>query len=178
MHLTQVGRNCIGTTPEVCERRLELKINYYKKWCDRDGGYDKKRYIPNLLVIKAKPGQTTVTLMKHLESQFNYLAKQHRQSLLLDTPITDEFGELQYYRRRPPLLYSLLNINANVIVNTWDSANPAAEVRNIAAFDFKDGGQSLWNGFRVAIVMNAAKNALMPHVHEYEDESESDDPDL
>jgi hypothetical protein len=157
---------------------MHVYFKSYIKWCERDGGYHNKRFIPVIALVVAGHNQTTEKTIQNLTSQMGFLAEKHRENLLLPTPFTNNDGKVEIYRRRPPLLYGLLISKSNVIVVTLDSANPEATIRHIAVFDFLKRAEAMWNGLAVAIVCNAAKRSMIPYVDELEDDSEEEDVDL
>jgi len=169
--LTSLGRN---VHEETCARRLERSFKSYLRHTEIDAGYAGLRFLPVLTIVKANPGESTESIMKNVTTQLNFLAHEHRKHLTLKNPVTNEFGEVEIYRRRPPLLYGLLIAHHIVIVVTLDSSVPGAEIRNIAHFDMLDAEQSLWNGLAIAIVCNAAKRSIMPFIAEFDPDSDDD----
>ena len=46
--------------------RMSVALKHYIKWSEIDGGYDKLRFFPTLVVVTAKKNQTTARIMKTL----------------------------------------------------------------------------------------------------------------
>ena len=163
---------------QTSTRFIEQALKAYVKWTERDGGYAKKRFLPVLTIITGKPSQPTDRISKAITDQMQLSAKQHREYLLLPEPRVNETGEIDPYRRQPPLLYGIIVAQTITIFVTLDSSKPEAKLRHIAHFDFKDGKMSVWNGFALAIICVVARNYLMSIKDELEDDDESSsDPD-
>lgn len=152
-------------------------IKNYIKWSERDGGYFKKRFFPVLTIVTGKPNQPTERISKAITDQMQMLAKQHRDYLALTQPRIDEVGEVELYRRQPPLLYGIIVAQSIAIFVTLDSSNPEAKIRHITHFDFKDGKMAVWNGFALAIICVVARNYIMSIKDEFEDDDEEPDVD-
>ena len=106
------------------------------------------------------------------------LAGLHRKTLALPEPRSNGLGEVELYKRRPPLLYGIIVAQSIAIFVTLDSSNPDATLRHIAHFDFKEPKVHVWNGFALAIICVIARNYTMSFKDEYEDDDESEsDPD-
>jgi hypothetical protein len=46
--------------------RMSVALKHYIKWSEIDGGYDKLRFFPTLVLVTAKKNQTTARIMKTL----------------------------------------------------------------------------------------------------------------
>lgn len=148
-------------------------LNDYIKWTERDGGYFKKKFIPVLAVVTGKPNQATDRISKSITDLMQYHAKQHRDLLVLTEPRTNEIGEIEVYRRPPPLLYGVIVAQTIAIFVTLDSSNPDAKLRHIAHFDFNEPKMDAWNGLALAIICVVARNYVMSIRDEFEDDDES-----
>lgn len=160
------------------EKLIAKGIHEYIKWSERDGGFDKLRFLPVLVVVAARPNQSTERISVAIEQQMTFLAKRHREYLALPTAHTNELGEVEKYRRQPPLLYGVIVAQTMVIFVTMDSANPELKVKHLFHFDFKDKSMDVWNGFAISFVVIMARNYVMGVKDDLEEESEESDPDL
>ncbi|KAG0652580.1 hypothetical protein D0Z07_0440 [Hyphodiscus hymeniophilus] len=159
-------------------RSIDRALKAYIKWTERDGGYIKKRFLPVLTVVTGKPNQPTDRISKAITNQMQLAAKQHRDHLHLPEPFTNEVGDVEIYRRQPPLLYGIIIAQSITIYVTLDSSKPEAKLRHIAHFDFKEVKMAVWNGFALAIICCVARNYLMSIKDELEEDDESSsDPD-
>ena len=159
-------------------RTIENALRSFIKWTERDGGYAKKRFLSVMTVVTGKPNQPTDRISKSITDQMQLSAKQHREYLLLPKSRVNEVGEVEEYRRQPPLLYGVIVAQTIAIFVTLDSSKPDANLRHIAHFDFKDGKMAVWNGFALAIICAVARNYLMSIKDELEDDDEPEsDPD-
>jgi hypothetical protein len=162
----------------IATRSIERALKAYIKWSEMDGGYFKKRFFPVLTIVTGKPNQPTEQISKAITDQMQLLAEQHRENLLLPEPQINELGEVEMYRRQPPLLYGIIVAQTIAIFVTLDSSNPDAKLRHIAHFDFKESKMAVWNGFALAIICVVARNYIMSIRDELEDDDESSsDPD-
>jgi len=160
------------------EKLVAKGIHDYIKWSEKDGGFDKLRFLPVLVVVTARPNQSTARISAAIEQQMTFLAKRHREYLALPAEHTNELGEVEKYRRQPPLLYGMIVAQTMVIFVTMDSANPESRVKHLTHFDFKDKPMDIWNGFAIAFVVIMARNYVMSIKDELEEETEESDPDL
>ena len=136
------------------------------------------RFLPVLTVVTGKPNQSTDRISKAVLDQMQFLSQKHRDFLALPEPQTNELGEIEIYRRKPPLLYGIIVAQSIVIFVTLDSSKPGANLRHIAHFDFKDSKVGVWNGFALAIICVVARNYLMSVKDEFEEDDEPEsDPD-
>lgn len=150
----------------------------YTKWCEKDGDYFKRRSIPVLTVVTGKPKHSTERISKNITAQMQFLARKHREFLLLPEPRTNELGEVELYRRPPPLLYGIIVAQTIAIFVTLDSSNPEAKLRHISHFDFKEPRVHVWHGIALAIICVVARNYTMSVKDEFEvDDESSSDPD-
>jgi hypothetical protein len=161
-----------------CERLIAKEIQRYIKWSERDGGFNKMRFIPVLTVVAARHKEAIASISKSITDQMEFLAEKHRESLALAKPRTDERGELNLYSRRPPLLYGIIVAQTMTIFVTLDSSDPQARLRHVSHFDFKEKNVDVWNGVALAIIVIVARNYLMSIKDEFEvDDASSSDPD-
>lgn len=108
-----------------------------------------------------------------------FLARKHRELLVLPSPRINECGETELYSKQPPLLYGIIVAQTLAIFVTLDSADPEAKLRHIAHVDLKVHGHAVWNGLAIAIVVVIARNYIMSIKDDLEeDDVESSDPDL
>lgn len=170
--ITQLGSR-LNLNLDNHATRLRTGINAYIRWADRNGGYDKLRFIPVIVVLEVKNHHTTTQIMKRLNDQLHFLAAKHREYLSINEP-----GEVETYTRRPPLLYGLVIVRSSVFISTLDSANPNAVIRNIHRVDFSAQDQSFWNGLAVALTVCCARTYTMSIKDELEPDDEEPDPDL
>jgi hypothetical protein len=163
---------------EKATQYIAKALKDYIKWSERDGGYFKMRFLPVLTVVTGKPNQSTDRISKAILDQMQFLAQKHRDFLALPEPRTNELGEVELYRRQPPLLYGIIVAQTIAIFVTLDSSKPEANLRHIAHFDFKEPKVDVWNGFALAIICVLARNYLMSIKDEFEEDDESEsDPD-
>ncbi|CZR63356.1 uncharacterized protein PAC_13253 [Phialocephala subalpina] len=160
------------------EKLIAKGIQDYIKWSERDGGYHQKRFLPVLVVVAAKPHEATSTISAAIEDQMKFLAERHRENLALDEEHINEVGQVEKYRRQPPLLYGIIVARTMVIFTTMDAADPEAKVKHLTHFDFKDKPMDVWNGFAIAYTVIMARNYTMSIKDELEDEPEETDVDL
>ncbi|PQE07590.1 hypothetical protein CJF30_00007356 [Rutstroemia sp. NJR-2017a BBW] len=158
------------------EPLMEQIIQHYITWTEKDGGYHKKKFIPVLALIRGRWGATSSEVQKTLKDQMNYLAKQHRETLLLPKPITTATGEVEIYSRRPPIIYGILCAQMKTIFVTMDSSDPNAAIRHIGHCDFDDSTKHFWNGLSIAIVATVAKRYMMSIKDQLEDDPPVFDP--
>ncbi|CZT45426.1 uncharacterized protein RSE6_05733 [Rhynchosporium secalis] len=160
----------VGRQPE---KMVAKEIQNYIKWAERDGGYQKKRFIPVHTVVAARSSQTAGSIGVALASQMKFLAEQHRASLRLSD---DESGET--YAKPLPLLYGLVVAQTKVILVTHDSAQPDTEANVLSTLDLTNKDMDVWNGFAIAFMVIAARNYLMSMIDELEpDNTVTDDED-
>ena len=161
------------------EKYMAREIRRYIKWSEKDGGYNKRRFIPVLTVVAARPRESIDSISKKITDQMDFLAERHREFLALPSPRFNEINETEQYLRKPPLLYGIIVAQTKAIFVTFDSSDPQAKLRHIAHVDLKDEGHHVWNGLAIAIVVVAARNYLMSIKDELEEETEdsSTDPD-
>jgi hypothetical protein len=163
---------------EKATQYIAKALKDYIKWSEIDGGYFKKRFIPVLTIITGKPKEPTDRISKAITDQMQFLAKKHRDFLILTEPRTNEIGKVEVYRRQPPLLYGIIVAQTIAIFVTLDSSNPEAKLRHIAHFDFKEPKMDVWNGFALAIICVVARNYMISVKDEFEeDDASSSDPD-
>ncbi|KAE8447722.1 hypothetical protein EG329_010529 [Mollisiaceae sp. DMI_Dod_QoI] len=161
------------------EQLIAKGIQDYIKWSERDGGYDKMRFLPVLVVVAARPRESTTTISTAIEDQLKFLAERHREHLALPKEHINELGEIEKYSRRPPLLYGMIVARTMVIFVTMDSADASGKIKHLNHFDFKDKPMDVWNGFAIAYMVIMARNYIMSIKDELEEETEeSSDPDL
>lgn len=178
--LVNLGLRIKGA-PTHGTKYISKALKDYIKWTEKDGGYFKKRFIPILTVYIGKPNQPASMITKNIHDQMKFLARQHREHLVLpETPNkVNERGEVRLYRRPPPLLYGIVVAQNIAIFVTLDSSNSESKLRHIAHFDFKDEKVHVWSGFALAIICVIARNHLMAVKDEFEDDEDSEsDPDL
>lgn len=162
------------------EQFIAYEIKKYIQWAEKDGGYNKLRFIPVLTLVSARPREAIDSISKKITAQMEFLAKKHRDHLILPAPRTNELGDVELYSKHPPLLYGIIVAQSLAIFVTLDSADPEAKLRHVAHVDFKENGHSIWSGLGVAIVIVLARNYIMAMKDELEeDDAESEtDPDL
>ncbi|KAH8678983.1 hypothetical protein BGZ60DRAFT_525715 [Tricladium varicosporioides] len=158
------------------EKFIEKQIKDYIKWSEQDGGYHKKRFIPVLTVVAAKPGQSTEFITKSMTNQMQFLAERHREYLGVHINADEVIDSMDANKRAPPLLYGIIVAQHFAIFVTLDSADPKATLKSIEHFDFTKKNMDVWNGFALAIMVIMARNYLMSIRDELEtdDEPESD----
>lgn len=163
---------------EKATQYIAKALKDYIKWSENDGGYLKKRFIPILTVVTGKPNQPTDRISKAITDQMQFLAQKHRDLLILTEPRTNELGEVELYKRQPPLLYGIIVAQTIAIFVTLDSSKPEAKLRHITHFDFKEPKMDVWNGLALAIICVVARNYMMSIKDEFEeDDDSSSDPD-
>jgi hypothetical protein len=155
---------------------MEQIIQHYITWTEKDGGYHKKKFIPVLALIRGRWGASSSEVQKTLKDQMNYLARQHRETLLLPEPVTTATGEVEIYSRRPPIIYGILCAQMKTIFVTMDSSDPNAAIRHIGHCDFDDSTKHFWNGLSIAIVATVAKRYMMSIKDQLEDDPPVFDP--
>jgi hypothetical protein len=162
------------------EHFIAYEIKKYIQWAEKDGGYRKLRFIPILTLVAARPRESIDSISKKITDQMEFLAKKHRELLVLPAPRMNELGEIELYSKQPPLLYGIIVAQTLAIFVTLDPADPQAKLRHVAHVDFKQNGHALWSGLGVAIVVIIARNYIMSIKDEFEkDDAESEvDPDL
>ncbi|KAM3072361.1 hypothetical protein ACMFMG_009170 [Clarireedia jacksonii] len=158
------------------EALMEQIIQHYITWTEKDGGYHRKKFIPVLCLIRGRWGASSSEVQKTLKDQMNYLARRHRETLLLPKPITTATGEVEIYSRRPPIIYGILCAQMKTIFVTMDSSDPNAAIRHIGHCDFDDSTKHFWNGLSIAIVATVAKRYMMSIKDELEDDPPVFDP--
>jgi len=158
------------------EPLIEREIKKYISYTEKDGRFDRKRFLPVISVVKARPGQEIDSITKAITTEMAFLTEKHREAL--DFRV-DEASEPDANKRTPPVLYGMIVARTMVIFVTFDSANPNATLRHIIHFDFMDKKLDAWNGFAIAIMAICARNYTMTIKDELEDDDEPiSDPDL
>ncbi|TAQ91675.1 hypothetical protein B7494_g65 [Chlorociboria aeruginascens] len=161
------------------ERLITKEIENYIKWTENDGGYAKKRFIPVITVMAARPKQSLEQLSRAFEGQMKFLAARHREVLALPPGHINELGEVQLYARRPPILYGIIVAQSKIIFFTLDSSNPDANTKHIRHFDLQESNMGIWNGLSIAIILIVARNYIMSIKADLEDDDEPEsDPDV
>ncbi|TVY24728.1 hypothetical protein LHYA1_G005637 [Lachnellula hyalina] len=162
-----------GGAPEPLVAR---EIKRYIQYTEKDGGYSRKRFLPVISVVRARPGEAIDSITQAITSEMTFLAEKHRESLGFH--INGE-SELDANKRVPPLLYGMIVARTNVIFVTLDSANPDATIRHMTHFDFAVKKMDVWNGFAISIMAICARNYTMATKDELEDDDDPEsDPDL
>ncbi|TVY90818.1 hypothetical protein LAWI1_G002998 [Lachnellula willkommii] len=162
-----------GRAPEPL---VEREIKRYIQYTEKDGGYSRKRFLPVISVVRARPGAAIDTITQAITSEMTFLAEKHRESLGFQI---NGDSELDANKRIPPLLYGMLVARTNVIFVTLDSANPNATIRHMTHFDFAIKKMDVWNGFAISIMAICARNYTMAIKDELEvDDDPESDPDL
>lgn len=155
------------------EKMVAKEIQNYIRWAERDGGYQKKRFIPVHTVVAARSSQTAGSIGAALASQMKFLAEQHMASLRISP---DESSEK--YSKPLPLLYGLVVAQTKVILVTHNSAEPGSESKVLATLDLTNKDMDVWNGFAIAFMVIAARNYIMSMKDELEpDNTMTDDED-
>ena len=157
------------------ERPLLREVNAYIKWSERDGGYDRLRFLPVLTVVAARPGQSISSISTSITNQLAFLAEQHRD--LLRVPLTADQGELESFRRDPPLLYGIIIAQTMAIIVTLDSADHNAKIRHLYHVNFKEKGLDVWNSIAIAQVVIVARNFTMSVKEEFDEDDPPSDID-
>ena len=159
-------------------RCITREIKAYIKWSERDGGYYNRRFLPVLVVVTGKPGQSNARVGDNLMSQFKFLARQHREYLA--EPLSGDDTRGPRFRRTPPLLYGILVVRTLVVIFTYDSSQLNPDLLKITSFNFNgvDSSQEVWDCIGIAAVVICARNYLMATKDEFEVEIEEVDPDL
>ncbi|KAI1006586.1 hypothetical protein K3495_g1634 [Podosphaera aphanis] len=164
------------------EKLIIKEINNYTKWSERDGGYVKMRYIPVLATIAARPKQTIDSLSSAIDGKMRALAEEYRIAYTNPQELHEgghEYGEIENYIRRPPLLYGIIVAQTIVILVTLDSSNPDATIRHMQHFDFTEKGTDAWIGLAIAMTVIVARNYIMSIKDELEIETQPEsDVDL
>ncbi|RKF76954.1 hypothetical protein GcC1_067015 [Golovinomyces cichoracearum] len=160
---------------------IAREIHNYIKWSERDGKYSRMRFLPVLTTVIARPKQSMNSLSAAINSQMNFLAQRHRESLII--PETHDEQENNFrgkdnYIKQPPLLYGVIVAHTVIIFVTLDSANVDATVKHMQHFDFREQGADAWNGFAIAILIIVARNYIMSIKKELEDDESDLDVDL
>ncbi|RDL39949.1 uncharacterized protein BP5553_04289 [Venustampulla echinocandica] len=142
------------------EKLIEQEINRYIKWSERDGGFDKMRFLPVLSVVRARPKQSGDSISLDISTKMNFFAKKYRDYFGVSS---DEGRDDQNdaSTRAPPLLYGIIVAKTLAIFVTLDSTDLNAKVRHMQHFDFKDKDMDVWNGFALAIMIICARNYIM-----------------
>lgn len=157
------------------ERVMTREVNAYIKWSEKDAGYHNCRFLPAMVVVTARPGQTNTQISTAITNQMTFLAEKHRDQLI--EPLTGEPGEVPMYRREPPLLYGVILAKTLAILFTLDSSDPDAKVKHLTNFDFRDKSQGVWSGFGLAFMVICARDYQLTIKDEFE-KKEEEDPDL
>ena len=163
------------------EKTIKKELENYIKWSEKDGGFDKKRFLPLLVTVAGHPKKPLPALSKEITDQLDFLAIRHRQALALPaTTVATGMSEVQMFSRPPPVLYGVIISHCITVFVTLDSSKQDAKVKTIAHFDFSDTDMDVWNGFALAILVCMVRNQLMARKDEMQDESEDEetDPDL
>ncbi|KAK0119768.1 hypothetical protein ONS95_011202 [Cadophora gregata] len=157
------------------EKMVAKEIQNYIKWAERDGGYQKKRFIPVHTVLAARSSQTAGFIGVALASQMKFLAEQHMVNLKISD---DDSGGVAKYSRSLPLLYGLVVAQTKVILVTHNSAEPDSESKVLATLDLTNKDMDVWNGFAIAFMIIASRNYIMSMKDELEpDNTMTDDED-
>ncbi|KAF4636273.1 hypothetical protein G7Y89_g1801 [Cudoniella acicularis] len=158
------------------EKFIEKQIQDYVRWSEKDGGFDKKRFLPVLTVVAARPNEAIDSISKTITNQMNFLAKKHRDHLGIHVGEEGEIDHIDANKRAPPILYGIIIAQTMAIFVTLDSANLKGKLRHIEHFDFTVKDMDVWNGFALAIMVTVARNSIMAIRDELEtdDEPESD----
>lgn len=166
-------KESLGLEPESL---IEREINRYIKYTEKDGGYHRKRFLPVISVVKARPQQEVNSITKAISTEMMFLAQKHRENLGYQV---DDTSEPDANKRTPPLLYGMIVARAVVIFVTLDSADPNATLRHLNHFDFTVKKMDVWNGFAIALMAICARNYTMALKDDLEDDDEPmSDPDL
>lgn len=161
------------------DRWISWAVKDFVRWAETDGGYRKLLYIPVLVVINARPTQTTDSISKSIESQLKFLAQRHRENLAIvpERP-SKGAGQAVTFRRSPPLLYGMMIVNSIVVCVTLESASPEAKVEHLSHFDFGDKKMAVWNGFALASIITMQKRRILSIKDDLEEDTTPDsDPD-
>ena len=155
---------------------ISKEIKNYMKWAETDGGYATRRFIPIWATVAARRGQDIATTAKTLNRQMAYLAEGQRDYLKIGggTRVNDD-GNVEMYRRHPPLIYGIIIAHARLIFVTLDSSNPKAEAKHIANFNMLERNMEVWNGFAIAILVVTIRNYMMTIIDELEEDEETED---
>ncbi|KAH9220205.1 hypothetical protein DL95DRAFT_43877 [Leptodontidium sp. 2 PMI_412] len=157
------------------EKMVAKEIQNYIKWAERDGGYQKMRFIPVHTVVAARSSQTAGSIGAALASQMKFLGEQHMASLRISD---GDSGETEKYTRSLPLLYGLVVAQTKVILVTHDSAQPDTEAKVLSTLDLTNKDMDVWNGFAIAFMIIAARNYIMSIKNELEpDNTMTEDED-
>jgi hypothetical protein len=157
---------------------IAKEVRSYIKWAEKDGGFDKLRFIPVLAVVTAQPGQSIESISSELTCQMEFLAEKHRKHLALPPGgHINELGEVEMYTRQPPLLYGIIVAQTLAIFFTLDSADPTATVNHLTHAQFLDKKMDAWNEFAIALTIIVARNYIMSIKDELEPDDEDSDPD-
>ncbi|TQS34933.1 hypothetical protein Golomagni_04664 [Golovinomyces magnicellulatus] len=160
---------------------IAREIHNYIKWSERDGKYSKMRFLPVLTTVIARPKQTMNSLSAAINSQMNFLARRHRETLVIPETHDEQENSVRNkdkYVKQPPLLYGVIVAHTVIIFVTLDSANEDATVKHMQHFDFRDQGADAWIGFAIAILVIVARNYIMSIKKELEDDESDLDVDL
>lgn len=154
------------------EYQMKIWIAKYVEYTEREGGYNKKKFIPVLCLVRGRWKASAAETTKRLQDQMNFHAESWRRSLLRPSPIVNDLGKTEIYFRRPPIIYGILYIQAKALFVTLDSSNPDAKIRDIHICDFLDSKKHFWHAVSVAIVVKIAQK----YMESIKDELEDDDP--
>ena len=158
------------------EKLIEKEVKDYIKWSEKDGGYEKMRFLPVLTVVTGRPKQSVESISTSIQNQLKFLAEKHRQHLAV-FPL--EQGKPARYIRTPPLLYGIVVSQTMAITVTLDSSDLDANFKHLDHVQFKNKDMDVWNGFALAFMVIMARNYIISIKHELEVDDESEaDPDL
>jgi hypothetical protein len=169
------------TSRKPQEPLIKKELENYIKWSEKDGGYNKKRFLPLIVIIKAHVRQSLDMISKRMTDQLVFLAKRHRQALALPaSSIATGMEDVKMFVRPPPVVYGVIISQYIVVFTSLDSSKQGAKVKTIAHFDFSQVDMDVWNGFALAILVIMVRNKLMEWKDQMPDESEGEevDPDL
>ncbi|POS84211.1 hypothetical protein EPUL_003617 [Erysiphe pulchra] len=161
---------------------ISREINHYIKWSERDGGFSRKRFLPVLTMVVARPKQSIDALSFEINRQMRFLAEKYREKFSISegqAVVSNENATNKNYVKNLPLLYGIIVARSNVIFVTLDSAKKDAAVRHMQDFDFQEQGSDAWIGFAISIIVIVARNYLMSRKTDFIAASEPDvDVDL
>ncbi|KAI9803412.1 MAG: hypothetical protein M1833_000931 [Piccolia ochrophora] len=157
------------------EKLIRREIERYMKWAEEDGDYGtaNKNFPPNIVLLT--PSRKThhldrKALAESFEDRLNHkfaaLATRHRRLLHIRPSVEDappSSPASPQFVRTPPTLFGAIIHRASVVFTTYNAALPETDrvIRPIARLDLTDSSQDVWNGFGIALLVAAAREAAL-----------------
>jgi hypothetical protein len=161
---------------------LKRGLDAYIRWAERDGAYERKRYVPVIATAAIQRGEGEQK-SRLITAEMQFLAERYRELRVCvdeDGGGGGDGGDGVCYSAPPPLVYGLLFMGLKGIVLTLDPALGAhVEPRVHSVYDWSGTGMDVWNGLAMAIVVVTARNAIVAQARRGElDDSEAEDVDV